>query len=133
MRGKFIFASAVVSIAAACGHGGTGAPSHGPTDPRASGPSRAPGPSQYVAADPSPRSNVVALPLGAGGALGLVVDKTRIVVGRGEPHVGSDVPEEPLAGVRPIPSRMGGGYLFWTENDLYRADAFDAPLKPLAR
>ena len=91
------------------------------------------GPPQYVVADPSARSNVVALPLGSGGALGLVVDKTRIVVGRGEPHVGSDVPEAPLAGVRPIPSRMGGGYLFWTENDVYRADAFDAPLKPLAR
>ena len=134
MRGKLIFASAVISVGAACGHGGAGGtPTHASSDPRAAGSGVALGPPQYVVADPSPRSNVVALPLGSGGALGLVVDKTRIVVGRGEPRVGSDIPEAPLAGVRPIPSRMGGGYLFWTENDLYRADAFDAPLKPLAR
>jgi len=134
MRGKIIFAFAVVTTAVACGHTGSGGvPSRAPVDARAAGGGAAAGPPQYVVADPSPRSNVVALRLGSGGALGLVVDKTRIVVGRGEPHVGSDVPEAPLAGVRPIPSRMGGGYVFWTENDVYRADAFDAPLKPIAR
>jgi hypothetical protein len=133
MSGTLIFAIAVASAAAACGHGGpAGAPTH-PPDPRAAGGGPTAGPAQYVVADPSPRSRVVALPLGPSGALGLVVDKTRIVVGRGEPHVGSDVPEAPLAGVRPIPSRLGGGYLFWTENDVYRADTFDAPLRPLAR
>ena len=134
MRGKIIFAFAVVTTAVACGHTGSGGvPSRAPVDARAAGGGAAAGPPQYVVADPSPRSNVVALRLGSGGALGLVVDKTRIVVGRGEPHVGSDVPEAPLAGVRPIPSRIGGGYVFWTENDVYRADAFDAPLKPIAR
>lgn len=135
MRGRLIFAIAVVSVAAACGHGGAGGGgnSRAPVDPRASSAGVVAGPPQYVVADPSPRSNVVALPLGTGGALGLVVDKTRIVVGRGEPHVGPDVPEAPLTGVRPIPARMGGGYLFWTENDVYRADAFDAPLRPIAR
>ena len=132
MRERLMFAIAVASAAAACGHGGSGgAPSH-PPDPRAAVGGPAAGPAQYVVADPSARSNVVALPLGSA-ALGLIVDKTRIVVGRGEPHVGSDIPEAPLAGVRPIPSRLGGGFLFWTENDVYRADAFDAPLRPLAR
>ena len=134
MRGKFIIGFGIVSVAAACGHGGpAGAPSHAPADPRAAGAASVAGPPQYIVADPGPRSNVVALSLGSAGALGLVVDKTRIVVGRGEPRVGLDIPDAPLAGVRPIPARMGGGYLFWTENDLYRADAFDAPLKPLAR
>jgi hypothetical protein len=131
MRAKIIFAFAVVS-AAACGHGGAGGVPSRPAAVRAPGAGVLVGPPQYVVADPSPRSNVVALPLGSGGALGLVVDKTRIVVGRGEPHVGADIPEAPLTGVRPIPSRMGGGYLFWTENDVYRADTFDAPLRPLA-
>jgi hypothetical protein len=132
-RARAIAGVVLAAAAVACGHGG---PALGPLrapDARASGGGPVAGPPQYVVADPSPRSNVVALPLGASGALGLVVDKTRIVVGRGEPHVGVDVPESPLAGVRPIPARMGGGFLFWTENELYRADAFDSPLRPLAR
>ena len=102
MRGKFIFAFAALTTAVACGHTGSGGvPSRAPVDARAAGGGAAAGPPQYVVADPSPRSNVVALRLGSGGALGLVVDKTRIVVGRGEPHVGSDVPERRLQACGP--------------------------------
>jgi hypothetical protein len=132
-----VIASVVVlaAVSAACGHAGTGAsgPSRGLPDPRASGGAPSSGPPQYVVADPSARSAVVALPLGTAGALGLVVDRTRIVIGRGEPHVGQDLPDEPIAGVRPIPSRMGGGFLFWTTKVLYRADTFDGTLKPIVR
>lgn len=119
---------------AACGHapGGAAAPTKGP-DPRASSGAAPSGPPQYLVADPSARSNVIAIPLGTGGALGIVVEKTRIVIGRGEPHVGVDLPEQPIGGVRPIPSRLGGGFLFWTDNVVYRADSFDGTLKPLAR
>jgi hypothetical protein len=134
LRGT-VLVIAVGGVVAACGHAGPGA--GGATrslgDPRASSGAPPAGPAQYVVADPSPRSNVVAVPLGTSGALGLVVDRTRIVVGRGEPHLGPDLPEQPIAGVRPIPARMGGGYLFWTDTTLYRADAFDTALKPLAR
>jgi hypothetical protein len=28
---------------------------------------------------------------------------------------------------------MGGGFLFWTENNVYRADTFDGVLRPIAR
>ena len=128
-------AIAVIGATGACGHvgpGGGGA-TRSAVDPRASTGGVPSGPPQYIVADPSPRSSVVAIPLGSSGALGLVVDKTRIVVGRGEPHVGPDLPDQTIAGVRPIPARMGGGYLFWTENNLYRADAFDGVLKPIAR
>lgn len=137
MKRSRVLAAVVVLAAAvmACGHGATGAagPSPGLPDPRASGGGPASGPPQYVVADPSPRSSVVALPLGTAGALGLVVDKTRIVIGRGEPHIGQDLPDQPIAGVRPIPSRMGGGFLFYTASVLYRADTFDGTLKPIVR
>jgi hypothetical protein len=129
---------ALVALAAgACGHAGPGVigANRAVPDPRLAALSaHAPsGPPQYIVADPSPRSSVVAIALGSSGALGLVVDKTRIVVGRGEPHVGPDLPEQAIAGVRPIPSRLGGGYLFWTENVVYRADGFDGILRPIAR
>lgn len=118
----------------ACGHAGpAGGGMRAPVEARASASGAPSGPPQYIVADPSPRSSVVAIPLGGSGALGLVVDKTRIVVGRGEPHVGPDLPDQAIAGVRPIPARMGGGYLFWTENNLYRAETFDGVLRPIAR
>ncbi|MBX3207328.1 MAG: hypothetical protein KF764_19935 [Labilithrix sp.] len=90
---------------------------------------------QYLVADPSPaRAGVPALALGAPGVHGLVVDRRRIVVARaGEPLVAPDATSEPIAGASPLPSRFGGGFLFWTANALYRADAFDAKLVPLAR
>ena len=128
--------AAIAAIAAgACGHAGPAGigANRGLPDPRLASSGVPSGPPQYIVADPSPRSSVVAISLGSSGALGLVVDKTRIVVGRGEPHVGPDLPEQTIAGVRPIPARLGGGYLFWTENNLYRADAFDGVLRPIAR
>ena len=100
-------------------------------EPRSSPPES--GPPQYLIADPSPRGGGVTLALGSAGSFGLVVDKSRVVVGRGEPRVAIDSTEEPIIGARKLPSRFGGGYLFWTERSLYRADQFDAPLKPVAR
>jgi hypothetical protein len=133
--GVFSLVAALAMGTGACGHAGPGGTvaSHGVVDPRASSGGTPSGPPQYIVSDPSPRSSVVAIALGSSGALGLVVDKTRIVVGRGEPHVGPDLPEQTIAGVRPIPSRLGGGYLFWTDNNLYRAEAFDGLLRPIAR
>ncbi len=142
MRTKFlragffgVVAFGVSGAIAACGNGGAGGAGAGPRaaiDPRASGGAPS-GPPQYIVADPSSRSSVVAVPIGTTGALGLVVEKTRILVGRGEPRVGPDVPEQTIAGLRPIPARMGGGFLFWTENNVYRADTFDGVLRPIAR
>jgi hypothetical protein len=91
------------------------------------------GPPQYLIADPSPRGGGVTLALGSAGTFGLVVDKSRVVVGRGEPRVAVDTTDETIIGARKLPTRFGGGYLFWTERSLYRADQFDAPLKPVAR
>src|SRR5688572_25154695 len=89
------------------------------------------GPPQYLIADPSPRGGGPTLSLGSGGSFGLVVDKSRVVVGRGEPRVAVDTTDEAIIGARKLPSRFGGGYLFWTERSLYRAEQFDAPLKPV--
>ncbi len=106
-------------------------------EPRGSS-SPASGPAQYLVADPSPRGGPI-LALGASASststsvFGLVVDRSRIVVGRGEPRVAVDGTDAPITGATRIPGRFGGGFLFWTERALYRADAFDAPLKPLAR
>ena len=122
-----------LALASACGHG--------PVAPV--GPPRAPdghaaaangaGPAQYVVADPSARGSVVAISLGGGGALGLVVDKTRIIIGRGEPKVGVELPDQPIAGAARIPGRFGGGFLFWTDAAVYRSDTFDGALKPIAK
>ncbi|HVH41839.1 MAG TPA: hypothetical protein VM925_05830 [Labilithrix sp.] len=90
--------------------------------------------SQYLIADPSSARGVaVALPLGSPGVFGLVVDRRRVLVGRGEPRVSIDATTEPIVGASKIPVRFGGGFLFWTANTLYRADAFDSVLAPLAR
>ncbi len=89
---------------------------------------------QYLVADPSSsRASAIALPLGPRGVHGLVVDKRRVVVGQGEPRVASDATTETILGASRIPGRFGNGFLFWTANTLYRADAFDAKLVPLTR
>jgi hypothetical protein len=89
---------------------------------------------QYLVADPSSAHGAgIALPLSTPGVHGLIVDKRRVVVGQGEPRVALDVTPEALNGVARIPHRFGNGFLFWTENALYRADAFDGPLVPLVR
>ncbi len=89
---------------------------------------------QYIVADPTPsRAGAIALPLGAPGVHGLVIDKRRIVVGQGEPRVASDAPPDMILGASRIPARFGGGFLFWTSNTLYRSDAFDTKLVPVTR
>src|SRR5436190_17241753 len=100
---------------------------HGVTTPQ--------GPPQYLVADPNPRGggSGITLSLGTPGTYGLVVDKIRVTVGRGEPRVAPDTTDEAITGAAKIPQRFGGGYLFWTETAFYRSEAFDAPLKPLAR
>lgn len=131
MRARFLLLG--LFVLAACGHAAQG-PTSGknPTETRqAPGPTS--GPPQYIVADPSTRGSVVAIPLGGAGTLGLVVDKTRIVIGRGEPHVGVDVPEQPITAAVKIPTRFKGGFLFWTDNVVYRSDSFDGRLEPLAR
>ena len=135
MRAKVLSCFLVlgVGVLAACGHGGVApaGPAKGLDNHTPSG--VAPGPAQYVVADPSARSNVVAIPLGTGGALGLVVDKSRIIIGRGEPHVGVDLPDLPIGGAARIPGRFGGGFLFWTDTSVYRSETFDGALKPIAK
>ena len=121
-----------LGMLAACGHGGVTPTTPAKSLDPAGLTGAAPGPAQYVVADPSARSNVVAIPLGGGG-LGLVVDKTRIIVGRGEPRVGVDLPDLPIGGAARIPGRFGGGFLFWTDTVVYRSDTFDGVLKPIAK
>ncbi len=88
----------------------------------------------YLIADPSiSRASSIALPLGARGVVGLVVDRRRVVVGQGEPRIASDATSDPIVGAVRIPRRFGGGFLFWTASTLYRADAFDAKLVPVTR
>ena len=118
---------------AACGRGGSVPVTASKVAEGHVAPGPAAGPAQYIVADPSARSSVVAIALGAGGALGLVVGKARIITGRGEPRVGAELPELPIAGAARIPGRFGSGFLFWTDNVVYRSDTFDGTLKPLAK
>lgn len=89
------------------------------------------GPPQYVLADPEGRGNFFAVPLSSNGALGLVVDKMRVVVGRGEPSMAAEATEQTIGAVRRIPGRFGGGFLFQADSTLYRADTFEGSLKPI--
>jgi len=97
--------------------------------PRSSAPSRP----QYIVADPSSSRGTKVVQLGREGQVGVVVERRRIVVGYGEPRVAAELTPEPLAGAERIPSRFGGGFLFWTKNTLYRAAQFDASLAPVTR
>jgi hypothetical protein len=107
-----------------------------PTNPTLSNESRAPvtptGPAQYLIADPgSPGTKTVLLQL-HGGAQGIVVDKRRVIVTHGEPRLAADTTPDPISGAVKLPNRFGGGFLFWTESAIYRSEAFDSALIPVA-
>lgn len=118
---------------AACAHEERRAPVQPASpEPASSPPPRRP--AQYLVADlGSARPGAVAVPLGAPGVYGLAIAKRRVVFGSGEPRVAADATSEPIVGASRIPGRFGGGFLFWTSDTLYRSDAFDAKLVPLAR
>ncbi len=42
-----------------------------------------------------------------------------------------DGANESLTGAAKLPARFGGGYLFWTAHELFRATSFGGALKPL--
>lgn len=90
-----------------------------------------PAPPQYVLGDPSGQVTHV-IPLNAG-AQGIVVDRRRVIVSRGEPRMAADQAPETINGAMKLPGRFGGGFLFWTETSLYRSEAFDSALVPVAR
>jgi len=131
----FVAASAFVAsgFVAACGHSAPAALGGHVADPSSAIAQAPSGPPQYLVADPSPQGTTVTLPLGGAGSLGLVVDRARIVVGRGEPHVAGDAPETPIVGAARVPARLKGGFLFWTDAVVYRASTFDGRLEPVAR
>jgi hypothetical protein len=119
-------------LAIACVHEERKGPA-GPAQPEARS-APPPSPPQYLVADsPSGRNSSHAIPLGTAGAHGLIVDKRRVVIGQGEPRVAPDTAPEPLIGASKLPSRFGNGFVFWTANTIYRAEAFDSRLIPLAR
>jgi len=121
----------LVAVGVACGHAGTAPATLATADGHraATLPS---GPPQYVVADPNNRGRMISRPL-AGGAIGMVVDRMRVIVGRDEPRVGADLPAGPIVRALEIPRRFKGGYLFATDNVVYRSDTFDGRLDPVAR
>ena len=54
------------------------------------------------------------------------------------PHLLAPIPSmgiiqfDPITGAAKVPQRFGNGFLFWTANTLYRSDAFDTKLTPIA-
>jgi hypothetical protein len=131
----FVFGSFTVAVCAACARHDDHAQVPGRLpEARAAGSGAVSGPPQYIVADPAQQRGVnmitITLP---NGALGMVVERARIVVARGEPRVGPEVPDENVAHAAPIPQRLGGGYLFATQHVLFRAESFDGPLKAIAR
>jgi hypothetical protein len=87
---------------------------------------------QYIVADAHARGGIVVIPLNAG-AQGMVVDRRRVIVGAGEPKLASETPKDPILGASRLPPRFGGGFLFWTANDVFRSPTFDGQLVPIAR
>ncbi len=134
MRGRTLFFVFVALAAVACAHDDKHAQTPaGLPEPRAATGAGSSGPPQYIVADPAQRGgNILTLAL-PNGTLGMVVEKTRIVVARGEPRVGAEVPDENITHAAPIPQRLGGGFLFVTQHVLLRADSFEGPMKPVAK
>jgi hypothetical protein len=131
MRHARLFGIGVSITVAACAHDERRQVAVPPPIEKAASP--APAPNEYLIADASPTGRrTIALPIGSGLARGLVVGKRRIIVGQGEPRMAADSPAEALNGAAKIPRRFGGGFLFWTATSLYRADAFDGQLVPIA-
>jgi hypothetical protein len=60
-----------------------------------------------------------------------VVDGVRVVV-EGGVITASARHADRLSGFRSIPARLGGGFVLWSEDRVYRADAFLGELKPIA-
>jgi hypothetical protein len=118
-------------VLASCAHDDRKPTSIPTTEPTQTTPSF--NPPQYLVADPTQKAGAIAIPLGGPGLHGLVVDKRRVIIGHGEPRVAADVTPDPIAGATKLPGRFGNGFLFWTASTLYRSDAFDAKLTPLAR
>jgi hypothetical protein len=129
-RHVVVLVSPVIAIAA-CVHEAR-RPVEASAEVRAT-PSSPPSQPQYLVADPSPSKGVKAVRLGGSGPIGIVVEKRRIIVGHGEPRVASELAPEPILGAERIPSRFGGGFLFWTASTLYRAEQFDGSLVPIAQ
>lgn len=122
-----LLALPLLLVSACAGLHDRGAEPAGPALAEASRP-----PSEYVVADARTGGDTVALALGSD-TVGVLVDGRRVVTGRGEPRVAMERPEEQqLAGAARIPERLGGGFLFWSELALYRADTFDGRLVPIA-
>jgi hypothetical protein len=130
MRAKIVVPMLLLLAIAACAHDERRAPA-APQREEAVRKAADVEPAPYVVADPG-AAGLVALSLGDG-ALGIVVEKARIVTGRGEPKVAAEEPDGAIHGAVRIPARLGGGFLFWTDAELYRADTFDGPLQPIAR
>ncbi len=133
MRARHFFFPASVALALlACAHDDHKPVVH-PTTPHTAQ-ATPPGPNQYIVGDPGggSRGTSIVVPL-QNGQVGVVVEKARIIAGRGDPRVAADVPEAPITGAEKIPQRFGGGFLFWSDAVLYRADAFDGALKPVVK
>lgn len=133
LRSKLIPGVAVMVTLGACAHEERRL--HIPAPPQEGSPVASwSGPPQYLVAEPSGgRWSGLVFPLPGANVQGLVIDKRRVVVGQGEPRMANDAAPDSIAGAAKIPARLGGGFVFWTDSSLYRADAFDAKLVPLAR
>lgn len=93
-----------------------------------------PRPLQYVVSDPPWRGRTSLVRLRAdGSAVGVAVDKLRVVVRRNVAAVAVETSEEPIEAALKIPERLGGGFLFYTSHIVYRADTFEGALRPLAK
>lgn len=89
--------------------------------------------SSYILADESGPGSSTLVPVRAG-VFGVIVGKERLLASAdGEFRKAGAPAAEEFAGVRVAPSRLGGGFVFWTEGALYRADTFDGLLTPVVR
>lgn len=122
---------ALLACVAACAHDERRPANVQAPEARASSVRAPAAPPQYLVADPGPRQTATIVDLGPS-TLGLTVDRTRVVVGRGEPRVAVEQADAPLTFAFRLPERFGGGFLFTTEATVYRADTFDGVLHPVA-
>ena len=120
--------AAVLLAGAACQHGGPPAPP--PPHEHARAPSGPELPSYRFVASGGGAMHGTALD---GGAVGVIEGVTRSVVAvDGTIEKARTLAPGFLMGGEPVPARLGGGFLFWSPDVMYRARSFLGPLEPVA-
>lgn len=85
---------------------------------------------EYVLADLTRRNAATMVPISRGQS-GVLIDGARAIVSESGVTFASEIADRALSRVDVVPARLGGGFLFRTNDALYTSATFDGPLRPV--